>query len=176
MMADLNSKLEQVKSNESFLEKMARIIPGYDGYVNRDNTRELDTILRNELAKKIEENKIRTKNTVLNLSKHGKLFDTDGIDKLEKKIDNVSAKLRSASRGYSGAFDVSKIKEDKLNRLYSFDSMLLDSIDQINSTFLLMENNSAANTDINENKQAAGKQLDDIILKFDERENFLRNI
>ena len=60
-MTDLNSKLDQVKSGESFLERMARIIPGYDGYVNRDNSRELDTILRNELARKLEESKVSTK-------------------------------------------------------------------------------------------------------------------
>ncbi|RPI18173.1 MAG: hypothetical protein EHM58_06510 [Ignavibacteriae bacterium] len=175
-MADLNSKLQQVKEGESFLEKMARIIPGYNGYVDRDNSREIDTILRNELARKLDENKVRTKNVVLNLSKHGKLFETDGVDKLEKKIDNATAKLRSASRGYSGAFDVSKVKEDKLNQLYSFDAMLFDTINEISATFELMENNSAANTDINETQQKAGKQLDDMLHKFDERENFLRNI
>ena len=54
---DLQSKLNQVKGNESFLEKMKRFIPGYDGYVNRDNSRELDTILRNQLAVQLEINK-----------------------------------------------------------------------------------------------------------------------
>lgn len=175
-MADLNSKLQQVKSGESFLEKMARIIPGYDGYVNRDNSRELDTILRNELSKKLEENKVRTKNIVLNLSRNGKLFETDGIDKLEKKIDNASAKLRSASRGYSGAFDVSKVKEDKLNQLYNFDSMLFDVISEISNSFSLMEANSGANTDISADQQKVSSQLDGLLSKFEERENFLRNI
>ena len=53
---DLQSKLNQVKGNESFLEKIKRIIPGYDGYVNRDNSRELDTILRNQLAVQLDVN------------------------------------------------------------------------------------------------------------------------
>jgi hypothetical protein len=175
-MADLNSKLQQVKAGESFLERMARIIPGYDGYVNRDNSRELDTILRNELSKKLDENKVKTKNIVLTLSRYGKLFETDGIDKLDKKIDNATAKLRSASRGYSGAFDVSKVKEDKLNQLYNFDAMLFDIITEISTSFGQMENNSAANTDISGDQQKISKQLDDLIHKFDERENFLRNI
>ena len=123
-MEDLNQKLQQVKSNESFLEKIKRIIPGYDGYVNRDNARELDTKLRNTLAINLENNKTSLKNTVLNLSKFGKLFQTDGIDKIQNKLQQVIGKLKSAARGYSGAFDVVKIKDDKLNQIYQFDSSL----------------------------------------------------
>ena len=41
-MSDLQNKLGQIKSKESFLEKIKRFIPGYDGYLNRDNSRELD--------------------------------------------------------------------------------------------------------------------------------------
>ena len=54
--------------------------------------------------------------------------------------------------------------------------MLFDVINEINATFVQMENNAAANTDINEAQQKAGKQPDDMLHKFEERENFLRNI
>ena len=69
-MSDLQSNLEQIKSRESFLERIKRHIPGYDGYLNRDNSRELDTLLRNQLASGLEQNKTKIKNTVSNLSKN----------------------------------------------------------------------------------------------------------
>lgn len=43
---------DNIKAGESWLEKIKRYIPGYDGYVNKDNMRELDTLLRNRLAEK----------------------------------------------------------------------------------------------------------------------------
>jgi hypothetical protein len=175
-MADLNSKLQQVKGGESFLERIKRIIPGYDGYVNRDNSRELDLQLRNTLAKELDSNKTKLKNTVLSLSKHGKLFETEGIDRLEKKLEASSAKFRSAARGYSGAFDVTKIKEEKLNQIYEFDSNLLDEVTDIGNLCTELENNSKANTDIKEAQEKLSMKLDELLKQFNDRENILRNL
>lgn len=175
-MTDLNSKLEQVKSGESFLEKIARYIPGYDGYVNRDNARELDTILRNTLAANLDSNQTKLKNTTLNLSQSGKLFETEGIDKLDKKIQNAVSKFKSAARGFSGAFDVVKIKEDKLNQLYNFDANLLDKVQEITNSCAELEANSKANVDIKPIVEKIGNLLDNLLRQFDDRENILRNL
>lgn len=175
-MTDLNSKLEQVKTGESFLERIKRYIPGYDGYVNRDNSRELDIQLRNTLAKNLESNKTKLKNTVLNLSKLGKLFESDGIDKLEKKLEASAAKFRSAARGYSGAFDVVKIKEDKLNRVYEFDAGLLEDVNEISILCTELETNSKANTDVKNSQDKLSEKFDLLLKKFDDRESILRNL
>jgi hypothetical protein len=175
-MADLNSKLEQVRSGESFLEKIKRIIPGYDGYVNRDNARELDTQLRNRLASGLELNKVKIKNIVLDLSKNGKLFDADAIDKLDKKLENSIAKFKTAARGYSGAFDVKKIKENELNQLYQFDSGMLDLVNSITAAFSALEDNARTNAEIKDAVQKVSDMLDDILNKFKDRENILRTL
>jgi hypothetical protein len=175
-MADLNSTLQQVKSNESFLERIKRWIPGYDGYVNRDNSRELDTLLRDKLAIELDSNHIKLKNTILNLSQRGKLFESDGIDKLDKRLQTAVNKFRSASRGYSGAFDVVKIKDDKLNMLYQFDANLLDDVQQISASCSNMENNSKANVDIKADVDQAGVMLDTLVRLFDERESILTTV
>jgi len=174
-MSDLQSKLDAVKSNESWLEKIKRYIPGYDGYVNRDNARELDNLLRTQLASKLEENKTKIKNTVSNLSKTGKLFESQDIDKLDKKNENSIAQFKSASRGYSGAFDVTKIKEDKLNRVYEFDSALLTDVDNINSLFDALESNSTAGIETKEEISKVSKALDELLQKFNDRESLLNS-
>jgi hypothetical protein len=175
-MADLNAQLNQVHSNESFLEKMARIIPGYNGYVNRDNARELDTQLRSALAINLDANHIKLKNTILNLSQRGKLFESDGIDKLDKKLQTATAKFRSASRGYSGAFDVVKIKEDKLNQIYQFDSGMLASVTDITGACAEMENNSKSGVDIKPSMEKIGDMLENLIRQFDARESILTTV
>ncbi|MEO6695546.1 MAG: hypothetical protein ABIY50_09095 [Ignavibacteria bacterium] len=175
-MSDLNSHLEQVKSNESWLEKIKRYIPGYDGYVNRDNSRELDTILRNSLANKLEDNKTKIKNTILKLSQDGKLFETSDLEKLEKKNENAIAKFKSAARGYSGAFDISKVKEDKLARVYEFDFNLLTYVENVNKDFADMESKANAKEELKNHISQISNNLDDLLKKFDEREQLLKQL
>jgi hypothetical protein len=171
---DLQSKLNQVQGNESFLEKIKRWIPGYDGYVNRDNARELDTILRNQLAVRLDTNKVKITNTVSNLSSAGKLFEVSNIDKIDKKNETAIAKFKSAARGYSGAFDIVKIKEDRLNQLYAFDEGLLSNVENICALFAELESASATGGEIKEAVAKLSASLDELILKFNERENILR--
>ncbi|MCX6164032.1 MAG: hypothetical protein NTU73_04095 [Ignavibacteriae bacterium] len=173
-MSDLKSKLDFIKSKESFLEKIKRIIPGYDGYANRDNSRELDTLLRNQLAMKLEHNRIRIKNTISNFSKNNRLFQATDIDKIEKKNDTAIAKFRSAARGYSGAFDVVKILDEKLEKIYDYDASLLTSVEEIGILFDNLENISEQNLDTKDGEAKVSKALTDLILKFDERDVLLK--
>lgn len=175
-MSNLGSQLDAVKSKENFLEKITRFIPGYDGYVNRDNSRELDTILRNTLATRLDANQVKLKNTVLNLTQRGKLFESDGIDKLDKKLQLCVAKFRAAARGYSGAFDVVKVKEDKLNQLYEFDANLFDDVEAISAACTEMDDNSKANVDIKPSMEKAGSLMDQLVKLFEERENILNTV
>lgn len=175
-MADLNSALQNVKSKENFLEKIKRWIPGYDGYVNRDNSRELDTLLRNKLAVELDSNHMKLKNTILTLAQRGKLFESDGIDKLDKRLQTAVNKFRSAARGYSGAFDVVKVKDDKLNMIYEFDANMFDEVEKISNSCTEMENNVKNNIDIKPNIDNIGTMLDMLVKQFDERENILNTV
>jgi len=175
-MTDLNSQLDAVKSKENFLEKITRFIPGYNGYVNKDNSRELDTILRNALAVNLDTNHVKLKNTILNLSQKGKLFETDGIDKLDKKLQQCVAKFKAASRGYSGAFDVVKVKEDKLNQLYQYDAALLMDVEAITGACGEMESNSKAGADSKPAAEKVSMMLDELLKKFDAREQILNTV
>src|SRR4030095_16592726 len=175
-MTDLNSQLDAVKSKENFLEKITRFIPGYNGYVNRDNSRELDTILRNALAVNLDANHMKLKNTILSLSQKGKLFETDGIDKLDKKLQQCVAKFKAASRGYSGAFDVVKVKEDKLNQLYEFDARLIGNVETISAACSEMDTNSKSNIDIKASMDKVSALLDELVKQFEARENILKTV
>ncbi|MGV8017901.1 MAG: hypothetical protein AB2L26_06910 [Ignavibacteria bacterium] len=170
---DLQSNLNQIKGKESFLEKIKRFIPGYDGYVNRDNSRELDTMLRNQLASRLETNKVKISNTVSNLSSSGRLFESSNIDKIDKKNETAIAKFKSAARGYSGAFDVVKVKEEKLAQLYGFDESLLSNVESVCGLFSELETASKAGGEIKEYIAKIGAALDDLIQKFSDRENIL---
>lgn len=173
----IQEDLIKIREKESFLEKIKRFIPGYDGYVNRDNARELDARLRNVLALNMEHSKTQLKNAILKLNRNKKLFELSDIDKLEKKLDNIISKLKSASRGYSGAFDVVKVKEDKLFQLYEFDSVLTSLVESVNNGFDDFVKSTEENVDnIMKLIQNLGEILDHFLKKFDERETLLKNL
>jgi len=173
-MGDLKSRLDFIKSKESFLEKIKRIVPGYDGYANRDNSRELDTILRNLLATKLEHNRGKIRNIISNYSRNNRLFQITDIDKIEKKNDTAIAKFRSASRGYSGAFDVVKIKDNELEKIYDFDASLLASVEKIGLLFDSLENLSEQNLETKDTETKIMKAFSELITKFDERDALLK--
>jgi hypothetical protein len=85
-------------------------------------------------------------------------------------------KFRSAARGYSGAFDVVKVKDDKLNMIYQFDANMLDEVQTISNSCSEMENSSKAGTDIKPVVDNINAMLDSLIKQFGERENILNTV
>ena len=53
------------------------------------------------------------------------------IDRLVAKMDRITEKVNHASYGYSGFFDIVKIKEENLDRMIAFDNQLLDSVNTL---------------------------------------------
>ncbi len=53
---------------------------------------------------------------------------------MEQKLHQVADSIRFASYGYSGVFDAVKIDEDKLDKLYSFDIALAESVSAVQET------------------------------------------
>lgn len=166
----------KIKDSESFLERIKRFIPGYNGYVDKDNARELDTILRNAIVAKLERNKQKIINTVSNMSRNKKLFEYTNMDKIEKKNETVIAKFKTVARGYSGAFDIIKIKDDKLSKLYEFDESLLINVDRLELMFNKLVLLSSTNNDIKVVIADISDSLEALINKFDERNNILKEL
>jgi hypothetical protein len=53
------------------------------------------------------------------------------MDRLTAKIDRVTEKINHASYGYSGFFDIIKVKEDSLDRMIAFDTQLVDYVNTL---------------------------------------------
>ena len=53
------------------------------------------------------------------------------MDRLVAKMDRVVEKVNHASYGYTGFYDVVKVKEESLDRMIAFDNKLLDAIDSL---------------------------------------------
>ncbi len=119
----------EAKKQMRLSERILAAIPGFHGYKEKELRRESDKLVRNHLHLKLSESKDDLKKIFQKLSDR-RYFDvlTD-MDRLVAKADRVTEKVNHASYGYSGFFDVVKVKEENLDRMIDFDNKLVDEAD-----------------------------------------------
>ncbi len=128
-MSDKKDMYAEAKSQMRLSERIAAFIPGFRGYKEKELRRESDRLIRNHLYTKLSNAKTTLKAAYQKLSDR-RYFDvlTD-MDRLVAKMDRVAEKVNHASYGYTGFFDVVKVKEDALDRMIDFDNKLIDDAD-----------------------------------------------
>ncbi len=112
-------------------KKLVSFIPGFSGYVERQNRRDADKLVRDTVARRFEELWKRTSNLQTDLVSAGKIEYVDDMEKAAIQLRTFIDKISRASRGYSGMFDAVKINEKELEQLYNFDLAFFDLAEQI---------------------------------------------
>lgn len=124
---------EKVSSQVDPFKKLASFIPGFSGYVERQNRRDADKLLRETVARRFEEQWSRASNLQVEMVSSGMLSLVDDMEKAAIAMRTFIDKISGASRGYSGLFDAVKINEKELEAIYQFDAAFFDLYEQIKS-------------------------------------------
>lgn len=127
-MSDL---FDKVSGQMDVFKKLASFIPGFDGYVERQNRRAADKLLRESVAARFEELWTRTSELQTSMVSEGMIELMDEMEQAAIKLRTFADKIKTASYGYSGFFDAVKINEDELAQLYEFDLAFFNVADQI---------------------------------------------
>ena len=115
----------------NWLERVSNKIPGYTGYVDRERRRDIDKLHRDHLADRLRSLKAPLTDYMRELTSGGRLIEIGPVDSAIKKIDQLENRIRFASYGYGGFFDVVKIEQQQLDSLYRFDLGLVEQIEKI---------------------------------------------
>jgi hypothetical protein len=124
---------EKVTSQQDPLKQLLSYIPGFKGYVERQNRRDSDKLVRDTVARRFEEQWKRVSNLQNDLVSSGKIEYVDDVEKAAIKLRTFIDKISTAPRGYSGAFDAVKINEAELLAIYQFDLAFFELGKQIAS-------------------------------------------
>jgi len=127
-MSDL---FDKVSGQMDVFKKLASYIPGFNGYVERQNRRAADKLLRESVADRFEELWKRTSNIQTDMVNEGMIALMDDMEQGAIQLRTFADKIRTATYGYSGFFDAVKIKENELAQLYQFDLAFFDVARQI---------------------------------------------
>jgi len=159
-MSDL---FNQVTSSEDFFTKLLAKIPGFTGYIERQNRRAADKLLRDTVANEFEEVWKRISTLQSDLVSQGGLEYVDDLEKSAIKYRQFIDRVRNASYGYSGVFDAIKINEAELAKIYEYDLSMLTLVDEANRAVDTVE--ASIGTDglpaaIRNLRSVAGKAVD----------------
>lgn len=122
---------QKVTSMQDPLRKLASYIPGFGGYVQRENRRDADKLLRETVARRFEEQWKRVSALQSELVNNGMIAYVDDAEKAAIKLRTFIDKISTAPRGYSGLFDAVKINEKELEAIYQFDAAFFDLAEQV---------------------------------------------
>ncbi len=112
-------------------KKLASFIPGFSGYVERQNRRDADKLVRDTVARRFGELWTRTSNLQSDLVSAGKIQFVDDLEQAALQLRTFIDKISTASRGYAGLFDAVKINQKELEQLYNFDLAFFNLADQV---------------------------------------------
>jgi len=127
-MSDL---MGQVTDQQDIFKKILSKVPGFNGYIERENRRSADKILREVVAQRYEEQWKRVSELQRTAISSGDIQFVDDLESAAVKIRQFIDRIKTASYGYSGLFDAQKINENELAAMYQHDQALLESIDTL---------------------------------------------
>ena len=122
---------EKVTSQQDPFKKLMSYIPGFGGYVNRQNRRDADKLLRDTVARRFEEQWKRASQLQSDMVGNGMIAYVDDMEKAAIQLRTFIDKITTAPRGYSGLFDAVKINEPELEAIYQFDAAFFDLAEQV---------------------------------------------
>jgi hypothetical protein len=127
----MNEFFEKVTGQQDPFKKIASYIPGFGGYVERQNRRDADKLLRDTVARRFDEQWKRASQIQVDMVSNGMIQYVDDMEKAALQLRTFIDKISTAPRGYSGLFDAVKINEKELEALYQYDAAFFDLAEQV---------------------------------------------
>ncbi|MBN2476743.1 MAG: hypothetical protein JXB62_19185 [Pirellulales bacterium] len=159
--------------DRNWIETILRYIPGFRGYLEKEYRRESDDLQRDWLADRLQRSKRAIDDLSRPLADAGQIDLLPQVDRLRGRLDKLIGRIRGAMQGYSGFFDLVRVREDLLDRVYEHDVALMRQVDTL----------AEAIEDLpNQQEQLVGalsellRQTDDLDDAWDQREDMLKGL
>jgi hypothetical protein len=155
--------------SRNWLERLSQKIPGYAGYVDRERRRDIDKLHREHLADRIRALKAPIIELMRQLTDTGRLMEIGPLDAASKKVDRLENRIRFASYGYSGFFDVVKIEQPQLDAIYRFDLEMIESVEKLEMSAGELKNKSNTAESLKAGVTEFSAEVESADKRFDER-------
>jgi hypothetical protein len=123
--------LGKITEGKDILGKIRNFLAEYVGYVDRENRREGDKLLRETIVKRYDEQWSRISELQKQFIEAGKLENVDELEAAALKLRAFIDRVKGAAYGYAPFFDAVRIHSEELERIYQYDAALLEGVENI---------------------------------------------
>lgn len=120
----------------NLFDKIGNLIPGYKGYVIRDEKRNTDKKFRDELSSRLNESEKYLIHYQKELIPSNDIINLNQWEKARKALNTISTKIKHSTYGESSFFSEKQLKEDELDAIYNIDLELAEKVSLIVKTIL----------------------------------------
>ena len=133
-MSDLGDRiLSKITDSKDLLTKIGSKIPGFSGYIDRQERRNSDKLLRDTISHRVMQQHKRISDLQTDFISEGEISYLDDLEKSALRLQTFADRVRTASRGYSSLFEAVKIDEDALTKILAYDDALLEMTDGVST-------------------------------------------
>jgi hypothetical protein len=123
--------LGKITEGKDLLGKIRNFLAEYVGYVDRENRREADKLLRETIVRRYDQQWTRISDLQKQFIEAGKLENVDELEGAALKLRTFIDRVNGAAYGYAPFFDAVRIHSEELDRIYQYDAALLEGVDTI---------------------------------------------
>lgn len=127
----VSDPLGKITEGKDLIGKVRNFLSEFVGYVDRENRREADKLLRETIAQRYEEQWSRISELQRQLVSEGQLELVDDLEAASIKLRAFVDRVKGAAHGYAGFFDAVRIHSDELEKIYEYDVVLLEGAQKI---------------------------------------------
>jgi hypothetical protein len=157
--------------DRNFVEDILRRVPGFQGYLEKEYRRASDDLQRDWLADRLQRAKRAIDSASRPLADAGQIDALPQLDRMRGRLDKLIARIRGAVQGYSGFFDLVRVDETLLERVYEHDVALMEQVEALGAT---IEQLPPDGPKIADRLPAIVGMIDDTERRWDSREDMLQ--
>ncbi|MDY0167925.1 MAG: hypothetical protein RBS80_15360 [Thermoguttaceae bacterium] len=157
--------------DRNFVEDILRRIPGFRGYLEKEYRRASDDLQRDWLADRLQRAKRAVDAASRPLADAGQIDALPQLDRMRGRLDKLIGRIRGAVQGYSGFFDLVRVDEALLERVYEHDLALMERVEALAAS---IEELPADGPEISNQLPGILNLIDDAERRWDGREDLLK--
>ena len=158
-----------VNSEKNGLQKLWEKIPGISGYEKKEDRRDTDKIVRENIAQRFTEQWNRLSALEKTLAVGTGLAYLGKVESCALKIRQFADRIKTAAYGYAGLTDAVKVDDVALQQLYDYDLYLFDLAESVKGAIDTLEDAVSANGQIDEAIQNLDKIASECLVALNRR-------
>ncbi|MFI5339597.1 MAG: hypothetical protein ACHQ7N_07145 [Candidatus Methylomirabilales bacterium] len=158
------------------LERLARLIPGIGRYQDREGLRETDKLVRVHLADLLADLSRTVEGAERRLADANVPDRLPALDRVARLLNTLADRIRLASYGFAGVFDLHKIRERELAAMQRFDVGLVGTISRLRAPVQALADKTTDDTAFPQALQAVEAGLQEFERTMAERDRVARGL